>query len=501
MAADRLVPPAAREKWEGGERGMDTSRTITAHMEGLVARQPTIGLALGVVQGGELAQFHGHGMADPATGAPITEDTIFRIASITKTLTAVSVLQLVEQGVLGLDDPVSEHLASYRLTGARPGLAPPTIRHLLTHTAGLGELAHARGVVAPDFGESVPAGTPLPSLAEFYGGELLHHAQPGTRYVYNNHGPSTLGQVVEDVTGEPLAAYVRDHVFEPLGMADSTLSRGDLVRLTPRVAVGHELRSRGPVRVRERDMVTVGAAAAWSTPRDMARYLGALLAGGRSPDGARILRAETVAQMVAPQYTPDPRIPGMGLGFFRARVGGRDVAGHQGTIPGYHSAVTFVPADGVAAMAFTNGARMPDFWLPAAVHHLLAAALGGDGPVPGRAPHRPDLWEDQCGRYKLDARATDVRLRGMLGAGAEVFVRGGRLMLRFLTPMPALALGLPLLPDDVDDPHAHRIDLPGEDTEPIRAVFAQGPDGATDRLCLDIMPLVLRKRRGRKEPP
>ncbi|MGR0218414.1 serine hydrolase domain-containing protein [Agromyces sp. ZXT2-6] len=473
---------------------------FTTRTANLLARQPALGLALGLVRDGELTDFRGHGVADPATGAPITPDTVFRIASITKTLTAVAVMQLVEQGRLDLDRPAGDDLRAFRLAPAHPGLHAPTIRHLLTHTAGLGEVARHRDALAKDFGESFPVGRPLPSLAEFYGGELRYHAEPGTRFVYTNHGPATLGQIVEDVTGETLAAYVRSHIFEPLGMTDSTLERAGLTqRLTTRLAAGHELRSRGVVRTQEMDWVTVGAAAAWSTPRDIARYLAALLPGGRAADGTRILSGETVAAMIAPQYTPDPRIPGMGLAFFRSVVAGRVVAGHQGTLPGYHSAVAFAPDDGVAALAFTNGASRPDFWLPAAVHHILGAVLGPPATVAGPAPHHPELWADQRGWYHLDARASDVRLRGMLGAGAQVFVRGGRLMMRFLTPVPALALGFPLVPDDDTDPHAFRIDLPGEDTEPIRVVFRQGPGGVTDRLCCDIMPLVLR-RHARRQP-
>lgn len=470
---------------------MTSDEAVSTQIGGILSRQPAVGLFLGVVHGGELAHFQGHGVADPVTGAPITPDTVFRIASITKTLTAVAVMQLVEQGHLDLDRPAGDFLRAYRLVPGRPGLRPPTIRHLLTHTAGLGEVTRARDALAKDFGESFPVGGPLPSLAEFYGGELRYHAHPGTRFVYNNHGPATLGQIVEDVTGTALAVYVRAHIFEPLGMTCSTLTRADLApRLTPRLAIGHELRSRRVDRIPELDWVTVGAAAAWSTPRDIARFLAALLAGGCAPDGTRILRAETVAAMVA-QYSPDPRIPGMGLGFFRSLVEGRAVAGHQGTLPGFHSAVAFAPDAGVGALAFTNGASQPDLWLPAAVHHLLGTMMGPSDTLTRPASHHPELWADHRGWYRLDARSSDIRLRGMLGAGAEVFIRGGRLMLRFLTPVPALALGFPLVPDDAADPHAFRIDLPGEDAEPIRVVFGQGPSGVTDRLCCDIMPLVL----------
>jgi CubicO group peptidase (beta-lactamase class C family) len=468
-----------------------TTPELEAVLGDVVARQPSVGLAVGIVRDGGLAAFRGHGLADIPSGQRITEDTCFRVASITKTFTAIAVMQLCERGLVDLDRPANEHLRSFTLAPTRAGWPPATVRHLLTHTAGLAEVAHLSGLLTPDFGESVPAGEPIPSLASFYGATLPTYAEPGTRFVYNNHGPATLGQIVEDVTGLPLHEYVRDHIFEPLGMTDSTLVRPP--QDSARLATGYEIGSRGVRRIEERDMVTTGAASAYSTPRDMARYAAALTAGGASPH-SRILQTPTLEQMLAPQYRPDPRIPGMGLGFFRYRVAGHDAVGHQGTHPGFHSQITLVPDHGVAVIAFTNGAHHPDFWLPGAVARLLGRILPSDGDAPGPAPDHPEVWADLCGWYRLDARATDVRLRGMLGAGVEVLVRRGRLIARFLTPIPALAHGFDLEPDDANDPYAFRITPPDDAMDPIRLAFAQDPAGATDRLCLDVMPLVMRKQ-------
>ncbi len=468
-----------------------TPPELEAALDDVVARRPSVGLAVGIVRDGGLAAFRGHGLADIPSGRRITQDTTFRVASITKTFTAIAVLQLCERGLVELDRPANDYLSSFSLATARAGSAPATVRHLLTHTAGLGEVAHLRGLAGPNFGESVPAGAPQPSLASFYGGALPTHAEPGTRFVYTNHAPATLGQIVEDVTGLRLHEYVGDHVFEPLGMTGSTLVRPPSD--SSGLATGYEIGTRGVVRVEERDMVTTGAASAYSTPRDMARYVTALLAGGASPHG-RILDAATLEQMLTPQYRPDPRIPGMGLGFFRYRVAGHDAVGHQGTHPGFHSQITLAPDHGVGVIAFTNGAHHPDFWLPGAVARLLGSLLGGDRRPGPAAPHHPELWADLCGWYRLDAGPTDVRLRGMLGAGIEVLVRRGRLIARFLTPIPALARGFDLEPDDAADPYAFRITPPDDAMDPIHIVFAQNPAGATDRLCLDIMPLVMRKQ-------
>lgn len=469
---------------------------ISATIDGIPARWPAVGLAVGVVRDGHLESFRAHGVADIDAGVPITEDTVFRIASITKTLTAIAVMQLSEQGLVDLDRPANDYLRSYRLVPARAGNKPATVRHLLTHTAGLGEVAHLRGLVTADWGESVPAGQALPSLAEFYGGALHTFAEPGSRFVYNNHGPSTVGQIVEDVSGLSLSRYVRERIFEPLGMTDSDLVRSE--RVSSHLATGYEIRSRGVVRVAERDLVTAGAASAYSTPRDMARYLAALLGGVTSAQGS-ILKPETLVEMFAPQYQPDPRVPGMGLAFFRSDLAGHVVVGHQGTLPGFHSQISLAPEDGVGVMAFTNGARQADFWLPAAVHGVLGRLLGAE-PAATAVPHHPEMWHDLRGWYRLSARLTDTRLRAMLGAGAEVYVRGGRLLVRFLTPIPSLARGFPLQPDDADDPFAFRIDLPDEGLEPIRVVFAQDGAGTTDRLCVDIMPLILHKQPATTNP-
>ncbi len=467
-------------------------RAIGATVDEMLNRHPVVGLAVGVVRDGRLKFFDGRGVADIASQLPITEDTVFRIASITKTFTAIAVMQLWEQGLVDLEAPVGNYLRSYELIPAEVGHRPATSCHLLTHTAGLGELAHPWGAFLPDFGESVKVGEPVPTLADFYRGALRLHAEPGNRFVYNNHGPSTLGQLVEDVSGMPLDRYFRERIFEPLGMTDSDLLRSEAV--AQRLATGYEIRSGGVAEVEDREMVTAGAASIYSTPRDMARYLVALTRGGSNEHGS-ILSAETLAMMFEPQYRPDPRIPGMGLGFFRIDIGDRIVVGHQGTHPGFHSQILLSPDDGVAVIVVTNGAGKADFWLPAETSRLLRHLIGApDRVVPTDIPHRPELWDDICGWYRLSARVTDVRLRGMMGAGAEVFVRGGRLMLRFLTPIPALARGFPLHPADRDDPWVFLIDLSESGFDPMRVVFGQDRAGTTKRLCLDVMPLVLDKQ-------
>ena len=112
--------------YAGGEA--ETDRTLLdGRVREILNRHPAVGFGLAIVRGGRLEQFHGHGYADIATGEPIAEDTVFRIASITKTLTAIAIMQLVEQGVVDLDAPAQDYLRAYRLIPAGPDMRPATI--------------------------------------------------------------------------------------------------------------------------------------------------------------------------------------------------------------------------------------------------------------------------------------------------------------------------------------------------------------------------------------
>lgn len=466
-----------------------SSELLRERVEAIAARHAAVGLAVGVVQEGELAAFHGAGVADIASSRPITPDTGFRIASITKTMTAVAVMQLVERGLVELDAPANTYLRAYQLVPASPEHPPATVRQLLTHTAGLGEVAHPSGVLKPDWGESWPEGSSMPSLAEFYGGEIRLAAEPGSRFIYGNHSPATLGQLVEDVSGETLADYMRAHIFEPLGMRDTDLRRSEAVRA--RLATGYDVGRRGPSAVAERDMVTAGAAAVFSTPRDMARYAAALLGGGSNERGT-ILGPETLATMFEPHHQPDPRVPGMGLAFFRGDLGGHLLVEHQGVHPGFHSQLMLAPGDGIGIVAFTNGAEQPMLWLKAELEALLRELLEVAPEAVGEVEPQPAVWPDVVGWYRLPASMTDIRLRAMVGAGLEVVEDAAGLRLRFLTPIPELYRGFPLLPADASDPYVFRIELDTMGTS--RVVFSQGPDGATQALHLELMPLSLAKQ-------
>jgi CubicO group peptidase (beta-lactamase class C family) len=460
-------------------------------------RWPVAGLAVGVVRHGSLAWFHGHGAADIGAGTPVDQDTVFRIGSITKTMTAMAVMQLQEHGLVDLDAPAADYLRAYRLIPAKAGFRPATLRHLLTHTAGVRAVRQPSDLLRPALGWGTRAGRPVPPLAEYYRGGLHIDAEPGTRWAYSNHGFATLGQIVEDVSGIPFGRYLRERVFSPLGMDHSDLTRSGRVR--PGLATGYVLRSRGLKAVTDREVVPAGGGSVYSTTGDMARYATALLGGGANEHG-RVLRPETLAAMFEPSYQPDPRIPGMGLGFFRGQAGAHPTVSHDGIWLGFHSALVLAPDQGTGVVAFANtGPFSPLAAAGPVASAVLRSVLGlPEDTVRSGVPEQPRAWGELCGWYSLGPGVlTDPQPR-MLG-GAEVAVRHGHLTIRGQIPLPAVRRGLRLHPDS-DDAYAFRINLPryGSGTSPV--VFGRDPGGRVTAMHLGVQPLSFQKRPGTLNP-
>jgi CubicO group peptidase (beta-lactamase class C family) len=469
-------------------RDRDLASELDRAIDGILARRPAVGLAIGVARRGQV-ELRGRGLARVASPTPVTDATVFRIGSITKTFTAIAVMQEVEAGRVELDAPASAYLRAYRLV--TNGFGQPTIRHLLSHRAGipdvrrLSDLLHAG--FTPDDGRpphlSVPFGERLPSLAEYYRDGLRVVAEPGRFFAYSNHGFATLGQIVENVSGQPLERVLRDRIFDPLGMAASDLVRSD--RVAGRLATGYTVTGAGVTTVEDRDWIGRGSGGAYSTVGDLLRYAAALLAGGSNGHGA-VLRPTTLAEMFDRQYPPDPRVSGVGLGFFRANVGGHRVVHHDGILPGFNSALVVAPDDGIAIVAMTNGSPGAFGWLAVELEQLLRRLLDlPEEEVRPELPYHPETWGSLRGRYVVPPVA-DLRQRLVLGGGADVIVRGGRLRLRVALPVAGLLRGLPLDPADPADPDVLRLDLAGYGMGSVRVVFARGRDGRVERVHTDL---------------
>jgi CubicO group peptidase (beta-lactamase class C family) len=400
--------------------------------------------------------------------------------------------------LLDLDAPAKDYLRSFRLVPAKASFRPATVRHLLTHTAGIGYWRRLSDLLQPGIGSGDRAGrSGAPPLADYYRSGLPVEVEPGTKWVYSNHGFAALGQIVEDVSGRPLDRYLREHVFEPLGMEHTDLVRSERVR--HRLATGYVLRSRGLKPVADREVPTPGGGGMYSTTADIARYLSALLNGGANEHGS-VLDPDTLASMFEPHFQLDPRAPGMGLGFEPNDERGHKVVWKTGILSGFLSALVVAPEDGIGVVVFSNTGGLDGRGVAEPLAAALLRRLLGlpDQAVRTDIPARPETWSEICGWYSPDpGPVTNLFVRALMGAGAEVTVRGRHLVLNPLTPVPAMRRGMRLYPDDPDDPWVFRVEFP-DYGKSSRVVFARAPEDSGMRLLMDV--LSFRKRPDLRNP-
>ena len=240
----------------------------------------------------------------------------------------------------------------------------------------------------------------------------------------------------------------------------------------------------------------------YSTTADIARYVAALLRIAANEEDS-LLKPETVATMFRPHFRPDPRVPGMGLAFELGEEGGRKTVGKTGILSGFHSAMALAPEEGIGVIVFSNTGSLGGRGAPIPLATMLLRLLLGLSVDPIRIdiPPRPETWSEICGWYSpAPGPVTNLFLRALMGAGAEVVVQGGHLMLKPLTPIPSMRRGFRLYPDDPDDPWVFRIYFP-EFGMNLRVVFDGGSkQGAATRLLLDLMSFERRPDFGNPRP-
>jgi len=286
----------------------------------------------------------GYGYADVKWKRPVDpESTIFRLASISKLFTWVSVMQLVEQGRLNLDTDVNRYL-DFQI---RPAFNKPvTLRNLMTHTGGFEETVNDIILTDPKKGVS---------LREFLiRNQPRRMFPPGQVPAYSNYGVGLASYIVQRASGEPFERYVLEHVFAPLGMTHSSFEqplpkplaalpsegyRGDTTKPT----VGFEI------------LNPVGAGGLSSSAADMGRFGQALLNGG-SLDGKQILKPETLAQMWTPQFQASPALPPQCMGFYQDWRNGLHWIGHEGDLIAFHSLFFVEPTQKLVLFVSYNSA-------------------------------------------------------------------------------------------------------------------------------------------------
>lgn len=392
-----------------------------------------VGLGIGVVHDGAFVYGKGFGWADVSSRRPVTTDTIFRIGSTSKTLTAIGLMQLWEQGRFDLDDPVAEHLRSYRFIQPK-GSRPATIRDVMTHTSGAGEFNSLADIVGDlqTTGLGVPYGQRIPTLAEHYRKGVRADSPPGQKWAYANHAIATLGQLVEDLSGEPFADYMRDRVLDPLGMTGSDFLRNDRVR--DRLAVGYHFKRGKFGTVRDQEIILAAAGSGFSSVDDMARYLVALTNGGANEHGS-VLKPETLQLMMRSHWQVAPGVPfSMGLVFMRDDLDDHAILHHGGGWPGFKTMMRVVPAERLGVIVCSNGDDLSPLSIAdSLVRDLLGVPRQGEYFRRTLVREHPELWNELVGVYTPPrGLATNARVWGELGAQAEILVHQGHLAIRAL---------------------------------------------------------------------
>ena len=350
-AASADVPPPAPPHSQPG--GHDLTRDdVDGWLDGVVASalQTTgiPGAAVSVVADGEVLTSRGYGLADTGTeGSPARavdpDDTLFRVGSVSKVVSATAVMQLVEQGRLDLDADVQQYL-DFDLDTPKGTV---TLRHLLTHTAGFEEKI-AGLIGAP--GDEVP----LHDAVSVDPPEQVF--APGTTPSYSNYGASLAGYVVERVAGEPFADVLQEQVFDRAGMTSSSFAQPLPDELDARLAKGYPDDSQPSVPTEVVNAAPAGAMSATAT--DMATFMLAHL--GDLPDDRALLSPDTLAEMHSPALDADQlgtfaEGQRMDLAFFDDSTPGLPAFGHDGDTTVFHTAMRLFPEQDAGVFITLNG--------------------------------------------------------------------------------------------------------------------------------------------------
>ena len=321
-----------------------------------MVRSGMVGASVALVDREGIQRMELHGKADLETGRDVDAETIYHWASITKTFTAISILQLRDRGLLSLDDPVVKYVPELRdVHNPFGSMEQITLRHLLSHSAGF------RGGTWP-WSEGEPwepyEPTEWSQLVAMMPYTRILFA-PGSRYSYSNPGIIFLGRVVEKVSGDVFEAYVDKNIFRPLGMRRAYFD-GTPYHLLPHRSNHYFVRNGSPAAggLDFNTGITVSNGGLNAPIPDMARYLGFLMGSppeGVDPDG--ILSRASLEEMwraVVPIGESGIGPESMGLCFFLYDHGGQRLVGHTGTQRAFYSFFILDPAARVAVIGAFN---------------------------------------------------------------------------------------------------------------------------------------------------
>ena len=375
---------------------------LEAFFDGIVSlqleRSDVAGATVLVMKDGEVLLQKGYGYADWNKKRPVDpQATIFRLASISKLFTWVSVMQLVEQGKLNLDTDVNQYL-DFQIA---PAFGKPiTLRNLMTHTGGFEEMIRDLIVVNPKNN---------PTLRDFLiENQPRRMYPPGEISAYSNYGVGLGGYIVQRVSGEPFENYVEEHIFHPLGMAHSSFHQPLPPALLPFISDGyHASTEKQPIGF---EVINPGPAGGLSsTAPDMGRFARALLNGGEL-DGQRILKPETVAQMWTRQFAASEHLPAMCMGFYQFWRNGLHFIGHEGDLIAFHSLFFIEPQEKLVLFTSYNSTGAESKARDEILRSFADRYYPNSSPPALQKPSKDEL-SAMAGTYESTRRADTTKMK------------------------------------------------------------------------------------------
>jgi len=312
-----------------------------------VAEDSMGSISAGVVVGNDVIWANGFGWADIEKQIPADAETVYRTGSISKSFTAVLMMKMVEKGYFELDDPVERYFPEIKNLADKPENAEPiTFRHLASHTSGLIREPKLKGAASgpiSQWEEKILASIPKTS----------YQSMPGEKFSYSNIGFGMLGLAISRAAGKPFMDLIQEHVFDPLGMANSFFVLTD--EYVPHLSMGYMQRRDGtvdagfPAKEHAGRGYKVPNGGVYSTVGDLSKFVAAMT--GTSSE--KIFSEET-RQEILKRQTPEGG-SGYGLGFFRQKdEDGYISIGHGGSVAGYNASMVFDLESKIGVVIFRN---------------------------------------------------------------------------------------------------------------------------------------------------
>jgi len=351
------------------------------------------GLAVGIVKDGKLAWTGYFGYADLKNKKAVSKNSEFLIGSISKTFTALALMQQMEKGRFHLEDAVNPYGPYPVYRTAKTGCREATFLDVFTHTSGAGELMSWR-----QLGKLIPTtlvlkGQDRPLLRKIYNDGIRPHICPGTKYAYCNFCFGALGLLLEQMSGEAFAAYQDAHILEPLGMSSSHFYETDTI--LQNLAKGYTSSGQKFSELHFMRYPVTPMGGLYSTVNDMSRYILMLLNQGQLGD-AVLVKPETIEVMFTPHYQVDPRLMKIGLCFFiHENYFGHKIIEHDGAMPGYGAQLFIAPDDHLGIIVFANIMNDSAYEIG---YGLLKILFQKEAP-PENFEERKDLWPTLVGSY------------------------------------------------------------------------------------------------------